>query len=121
MQADLSTRDIGREGENAAVRYLKKRGFAIVLRNFLTPLGEIDIIAIKKGVLYFFEVKSKRSDKMGTPFESLTENKRKRVRKTAEWFLSKHKEYNMPCLFGAISVELSCNPPRIDCILDAFE
>jgi putative endonuclease len=121
MQGDLSTSSIGREGENAALRYLESKGFTIIFRNFRTPAGEIDIIAEKDHILHFLEVKSRHGSRMGNPLESLTPRKRKKIRMTAEWFLAKHKEYKMPCLFGAIGVELSCNPPRIECILDAFE
>lgn len=121
MQGDLSARDRGLEGEKAALEYLERSGFTVVCTNFRTPVGEIDIIAKKDNVLHFIEVKSRRGRKMGDPLESLTPAKRKKIRKTAEWFLARHREYKMPCLFGAIGVELSFNPPRIEFVPGAFE
>lgn len=121
MQGDLSTRTVGQEGEKAAIEYLKSSGFTVICTNFRTPVGEIDIIAKKDNILHFLEVKSRHGKKMGDPLESLTWTKRKRIRRTAEWFLAKHREYKMPCLFGAIGVEMSCYPPRIEFMPGSFE
>ena len=38
----------GKEGEDIACKFLKKRGYKILTRNFRTKMGEIDIIAEKK-------------------------------------------------------------------------
>ncbi|MBL4665726.1 MAG: YraN family protein, partial [Nitrospinaceae bacterium] len=42
---------LGREGENAAEAYLKKKGYRIIEKNFRCELGEIDIIAEQDGVV----------------------------------------------------------------------
>lgn len=49
---------IGQLGENIATRFLVKRGFKILERNYTKPWGELDIIAKKSNKLYFIEVKS---------------------------------------------------------------
>ena len=49
---------VGRIGEDLACRFLVKRGYRIMERNYLVRLGEIDIIAVKKGIYYFIEVKT---------------------------------------------------------------
>lgn len=51
-------RTIGDRGEDLAVAHLEKMYFKILERNYLRKWGEIDIIAQKKGVLYFVEVKT---------------------------------------------------------------
>lgn len=48
----------GEIGENIAVRFLMKRGFSVLERNYTKKWGEIDIIAEKESKLYFVEVKS---------------------------------------------------------------
>lgn len=50
--------EVGRVGEDTACRFLVKRGFSIVERNYLRKWGEIDIVARKKGVVRFVEVKT---------------------------------------------------------------
>ena len=53
-----NTQKIGLLGEDIACRYLEKHDFGILERNYTRKWGEIDIIAVKNSVLYFFEVKS---------------------------------------------------------------
>ena len=48
----------GRIGEDLAVRFLVKRGYIILERNYLKKVGEIDIICKKEGKLFFVEVKT---------------------------------------------------------------
>ena len=52
------TQKLGEIGENLACAFLMKHGFSILERNFTITSGEIDIIAKKKGVVHFIEVKS---------------------------------------------------------------
>lgn len=49
---------IGEMGENVAVRFLMKRGFLVLDRNYTKKWGEIDIVAEKENKLHFVEVKS---------------------------------------------------------------
>ena len=49
---------IGEIGENVAVKFLMKHNFSILDRNYTKKWGELDIVAEKKGKLYFVEVKS---------------------------------------------------------------
>lgn len=51
-------RKFGNLGENIACKFLKSKGFEIVERNYLVRVGELDIIAEKKGVINFIEVKT---------------------------------------------------------------
>src|SRR3989344_2196092 len=52
------TQKIGEIGENIATRFLMKRGFSVLDRNYTKKWGEIDIVAEKDNKLYFIEVKS---------------------------------------------------------------
>jgi putative endonuclease len=58
-------RALGRLGERLAVEHLRRLGFAIVARNVRTRHGEIDLIASRKGVLAFVEVKTRRAKGRG--------------------------------------------------------
>ena len=51
-------RRIGDIGEEIACRFLVKRGFSIVCRNYLRKWGELDVVGKKKGKIHFFEVKT---------------------------------------------------------------
>lgn len=52
------TQKIGEIGENIATKFLVKRGFSILERNYTKKWGELDIVAEKANKLYFIEVKS---------------------------------------------------------------
>ena len=67
---------IGEIGENVAVKFLVKRGFSILDRNYTKKWGEIDVVAEKSGRIYFIEVKSvSRETLNNVPHETLDEYK----------------------------------------------
>jgi putative endonuclease len=79
----------GDAAEERACRHLDRAGFTIVERNFRTRGGEIDIVARKGDVLVFVEVRSREVTDFGTPEESITPAKRRRIVATARQYLSK--------------------------------
>lgn len=72
-------RDTGRLGEGLARDFLRKRGFRILETNYRCPEGEVDIIARHKDFLIFVEVRTKTGQGFGSPEESITEAKKKRL------------------------------------------
>lgn len=52
---------LGQKGEEAAARYLEERGCRLLSRNYTCAAGEIDLIALDKGVIVFVEVRSRSS------------------------------------------------------------
>lgn len=71
----MSGREIGDIGEAAAAKYLKRRGYKILSRNFSGAHGEIDIIGLRFGALVLFEVKTRSNGKFGSPADAMTEEK----------------------------------------------
>jgi len=65
----------GHEGEQIACKFLKKRGYKVIEKNYKCKYGEIDIIAVEKNVLCFIEVKSRRSIEYGLPEEYVDKRK----------------------------------------------
>ena len=78
----------GDAAEERACRHLDRSGFTIVERNFRTRGGEIDIVARKGDVLVFVEVRSREVPGFGTPEESVTPAKRRRIVAAARRYLS---------------------------------
>ena len=81
---------LGRLGEYFAENYLVHCGYIVEEKNYRCRYGEIDLIASKGSVLYFVEVKTRRSMAFGTPAEAVTAEKRLHMRKTAACFLEEH-------------------------------
>lgn len=82
---------IGKWGEETAVEFLAGRGYTILARNARTPYGEIDVIAKKDDSTLFVEVKTRTSDKMGLPEESITARKRQHMLSAAEHYAAEHE------------------------------
>lgn len=82
---------VGKWGEEIAAEYLAKRGCEIVARNARTPYGEIDIIVKQNDAIIFVEVKTRTSDKMGLPEESITARKRQHMISAAEHYAAEHE------------------------------
>jgi putative endonuclease len=79
----------GDAAEDRACRHIEASGLTIVERNFRTRGGEIDIVARKGDVLIFVEVRSREVPGFGTPEESVTPAKRRRIVGAARQYLSK--------------------------------
>ncbi|HMB22357.1 MAG: YraN family protein [Chloroflexota bacterium] len=77
---------IGKWGEDAVAAYLIERGYEIVTRNARTPYGEIDIVARQTDVTVFVEVKTRTSNKMGMPEDSVTLRKQAHMLACAEHY-----------------------------------
>lgn len=82
---------VGKWGEETAVKFLVLRGCEIVGQNVRTPYGEIDIVAKQGDITLFVEVKTRTSNKMGLPEESITVRKREHMIACAEHYAAEHE------------------------------
>lgn len=119
----LPTISIGKKGEDIAERYLRRHGYRILGKNYKTPSGEIDIVALDKGTIVFVEVKTRRSGDFGPPELSVNSIKRQKIIKSAFHFLSKKRIKDTPCRFDIVSITESFDGKDKDLriIKDAFE
>ncbi len=103
----MKRRETGILGEKLARDFLKKRGYRILETNYRCPEGEIDIIARHKDFLVFVEVRTKTSLAFGSPEESITPAKARRMRATAFHYRQAHD--NLPPLWriDMVAVELT--------------
>ena len=93
----------GNKGENLAVKFLQEKGYKILTRNFRSHFGEIDIIAEKDGITIFVEVKFREGNSYGKPNEAVSNQKIKKIIKTANFWIAKIGE-EIPCRFDVITI-----------------
>jgi putative endonuclease len=107
MSTDLRHR-LGRQGEQIAADHLTRLGYEIVVRNYRTRWGELDIIAFDGTTLAFCEVKTRRLSTSGHPFEGFRAPQRGRLRKMAAAWLIDHTDrpYADVLRFDAIGVTI---------------
>ncbi len=99
-----SLRAVGDAGEDLVARSLEKEGFSILARNYAVRGGEIDIIATKKELLVFVEVKTRVSQHFSLS-EVITRSKQKKIIFTAQHFLARHGSLDKVCRFDVALVE----------------
>lgn len=83
-------KNLGRIGEEEAVRFLKKKGCKILARNYETKFGEIDIVASKDGAIIFVEVKTRVSgldEPDFLPEDNIDWRKQEKLTKLGEYYL----------------------------------
>ena len=98
---------LGRWGEKKCERFLKRKGFKVVARNFSCRFGEIDLIMIDNDrALVFIEVKTRRDEEFITAQSAVTAAKRKRMRVVGDHFTKKYKIKNRPIRFDVVVVIL---------------
>ncbi|HKK02170.1 MAG TPA: YraN family protein [Desulfuromonadales bacterium] len=111
---------LGRWGEAAAADFLRRLGMKIVERNYRTPVGEIDIIGRQGRHLVFVEVKTRTSNRFGTPQEAVGPRKQRQILRTAQWYLSGGRGAGLQPRFDVVAVRPGQDGPLIDHIPDAF-
>ncbi|MEV7630961.1 YraN family protein [Microbacterium sp. NPDC089318] len=84
--------DFGRAGEERAAQHLSDCGYDVVDRNWRCPQGEIDIVAMRGDLVCVVEVKARRSERFGHPFEAVDERKRERLWRLAFAWAQSHPE-----------------------------
>ncbi len=84
----------GAKGEEAAVNFLKRRGYNILAQNYKAARCEIDIIASHAETLVFVEVKTRKSNAYGYPEEAVTPTKQRNMVRAAEVYIEDNKWKN---------------------------
>ncbi len=116
----LKNRSSGAWGEELALRYLTRRGYALVERNYRTRYGELDLIVRQGATLVFVEVKLRRGTGFGDPLEAVTPHKQATIRSLAEHYLLYRKPAFDTLRFDVVGILLTNGKPRIRHIEDAF-
>ena len=100
---------IGKWGEEAVAAYLTQRDYGIIARNARTPYGEIDIVAKQADITIFVEVKTRTSNKMGLPEESVNPRKQAHMVACAEYYAGEnaidHWQIDVFSVEGKVGVE----------------
>lgn len=118
---ETDSRALGDRGERWALRFLYRQGYDILERNYRCRAGEIDLIGYDGPVLAFVEVKTRSSDRFGSPGESLAAEQEDRIRRAALSYRRNRKLEDLSYRFDVVSVEaLPGGKPNIKLIRDAF-
>lgn len=118
MPGNLS---FGKEAEAAAARFLEEQGYKLLRRNYKNKFGEIDIVAVDKGVICFVEVKARHTALFGSPGEAVGGYKQRQISKAALCYLKENNLLERSGRFDVVTLLYKNDPPEITLIKDAFE
>lgn len=118
----VSSGELCIQGESLARKFLKKNGYKILKRNYVSRYGEIDIVAFDRGVIAFVEVKTRQSDIFGPPELAITNKKRGKIIRTALNYLMANKIEEIDYRFDVVSIMFEEGSKKLDVklIKDAF-
>lgn len=94
----------GTQSERAAARFLRRQGYRIAARNYTCPHGEMDLIAVRDGVVVFVEVRSTESDDGERPAASVDRAKQTRLTKIALHYLQAKRLLAYPARFDVLTL-----------------
>jgi putative endonuclease len=112
---------LGKRGEALACRLLKEKGYKIIERNFLTPIGEIDIVAREGQTLVFVEVKTRESDAFGSAKWAVDRRKQQKLSRVALYYLNLKAWQDRPARFDVVAVDMEPGGERIELFRNAFD
>jgi putative endonuclease len=113
-------RGLGTRGEEAVARWYEERGYVVASRNWRVREGELDLVLQRGRTLVFCEVKTRRGDAFGTPFEAVTMTKQRRIRTLAVRWLSEHRVRSKELRFDVAAVLERDAVTEVEVIESAF-
>jgi len=115
-----SRSQLGKAGENIVVAALKKKGYSILDRNYRRQYGEIDIIAGKKDLLLFIEVKMRKNPRFDLEY-LITYSKQRKIVTVAKEYIARYNHDQKTCRFDVALIEGTIKNHKLTYIPNAFE
>lgn len=109
-------RRLGAHGEQLAAEWYEAHGYQVMARNWRCVLGELDLVCRRGGTLVICEVKTRSSQRFGTPAEAVNPAKRRRLRRLSGRWLAEHPVGCLEIRFDVASVSGS----RVEVLEEAF-
>ncbi len=109
----------GQQGEDLALRHLRRHGLRLLRRNYRSRWGEIDLVMNDGDVIVFVEVRLRARSRYASAAETIGRKKRRRLTLTAQHYLQSEK--NGRARFDVIAITTSDDDTHIEWIKDAFQ
>ncbi len=114
--------ELGKFGEDLALKELERLGYKKIVSNYNCALGEVDLIAKDGDVLVFVEIKTRKGKSIGYTKEAVNTRKMRQLSKVALYYMKSFKCFEVRARFDVVAVSLTHgNRPEIEVIKNAFE
>lgn len=122
MVGGQNKRHRGQQGESEAEKFLTTRcRYQVIERNYRSPFGEIDLIALDSRTIVFIEVRSHTGSQFGDPLESVNRRKQWQIAKTALYYLARHRLQDREARFDVVGVRWEEGRAHLAHIKGAFD
>ena len=121
MRTGQGRRDLGQQGEREAEKFLSAQRYAIVAKNYRSPFGEVDLIALDRHTLVFVEVRTHSGAAFGDPLASVNTRKQRQIARTALHYLSRHQLQDREARFDVIGIRWEGENAHLTHVKGAFD
>lgn len=114
--------ELGKLGEDLAVKKIRRLGYKMIIRNYRCSLGEVDLIAKDGDTLVFIEIKTRKSGPVSYAKEAVNARKMRQVSKAALTYMKANDCYGVKARFDVVAISIMDDrPPQIEVIKNAFD
>ncbi len=111
--------ELGKEGEQIAVDFLRENGYTIIERNYRFDKAEVDIIGRKDNILAITEVKTRSSLDFGNPQDFVRPKQIKNLVKAVDAYVNSNN-LDVEVRFDIIAISKQGKTYNIEHLKDAF-
>ena len=97
-------KSLGQRGEDAAAKFLKRKGYRLLARHLDSRLGDLDIVAVDGRTVVFVEVKTRTTTDAGHPTEAIDQRKQRRMTQAALAFLKANRLLEEAARFDVVAI-----------------
>ena len=113
--------DLGKWGEDLALKKVKKLGYKCIARNYRCPLGEVDLIAKDGDTLVFVEIKTRRGGSLEYAKEAVNRRKMRQLSKVALAYMKANGCTEARARFDVVVINLEGGEQEIQVVHNAFD
>lgn len=113
--------DLGRFGEELALKEINRLGYKVVTRNYRCPLGEIDLVARDGDCLVFIEIKTRKGRTLGYAKEAVDQRKMRQMSKAALAYMKANDCTDSRARFDVIAINIQGGGAEIETVTNAFD
>jgi putative endonuclease len=113
--------DLGKLGEELALKKVKSLGYKCITRNYRCALGEIDLIAKDGDTLVFIETKTRKGKSLGYAKEAINDRKKRQLSKVALLYMKANNCCDIKSRFDVVAINLIGDKEQIEVVRNAFD
>jgi putative endonuclease len=113
--------ELGKFGEELALKKIRRLGYKKIICNYRCPLGEVDLIARDGDTLVFIEIKTRKGKSIECVKEAVDARKRRQLSKVALAYMKSRNCCDVKARFDVVAISLKGDKPQIEVIKNAFE